>query len=153
MNVLIVDDHPVVLEYVTSAVKKALPDAVIRTAGDLTTALALAGEVPMNLVLLDLGLPGCGGLDSIVRFRKAFPDVRVLVVSSNDDEQSIFGALGVGAAGFVPKTAGPKTLLQALKVVVQGERFIPQEFLASQAARQPAAGEKQGAVGGRKAKP
>lgn len=153
MNVLIVDDHPVVLEYVISAVKKALPVAVNRTAGDLTTALALAGEVPMNLVLLDLGLPGCSGLDSIVRFRKAFPDVRVLVVSSNDDEQSIFGALGVGAAGLVPKTVGPRTLLEALRVVVRGERFIPQEFLADQVGRQAAAGEKQGAIGGRKAKP
>jgi len=152
MNVLIVDDHPVVLEYVTSAVKKALPEAVIRIAGDLATALKLAGEVPINLVVLDLGLPGCGGLDSVIRFRKAYPDVSVLVFSSNDEAESIFGALGVGAAGYVPKTAGPKMLLQALRVVVRGERFIPHEFLVAKAEQQPAAGEQQGAVGGRKAK-
>jgi len=165
MNVLIVDDHPVVLAYLTSAVGKALPSAVVRTAGDLASALELAGEVPMDLVLLDLGLPGCGGLDSIVRFRKEFPTVSVLVVSSNDDEQSIVGALGVGAAGFVPKTAGPKMLLNALRLVVRGERFIPQEFLADGSGRRSADGaqrevqgpeshgEKDGKIAGRRSKP
>jgi DNA-binding NarL/FixJ family response regulator len=134
MNVLIVDDHPMVMEYLTSAVGKALPEAVVRTASDLTSALELAADVPLHMVLLDLGLPGCGGLDSVVRFRKAFPNVLVLVVSSNDDQESILGALGVGAAGFVSKGAGPKVMLHALRVVASGERYIPPEALAVAAA-------------------
>lgn len=137
MNVLIVDDHPVVMAYLCATVGKAFPEAIVHTAGDLESALELAGKVPMRLVLLDLGLPGCGGLDSIVRFRKSYPAVSVLVVSSNDDEQSIVGALGVGAAGFVPKTGSPKMLLEALRMVVRGERFIPHEFLAGAAGREP----------------
>lgn len=127
MNVLIVDDHPVVLELHCAAVAKALPEAVVRTAGDLSSALELAGDVPIDIVLLDLGLPGCGGLDSVVRFRKAFPSILVLVVSANEDRDSILGALGVGAAGFVPKGAGPKVLLQALRMVAGGERYFPPE--------------------------
>jgi two-component system nitrate/nitrite response regulator NarL len=139
MNVLIVDDHPMVLEYLLAAVGKALPSAVVRTAGTLVDALELAREHPPRLVLLDLGLPGCGGLDSVLRFRKECPEVTVLVVSSSDDSDSITGALAVGAAGFVPKSAGPKILLQALRIVAEGGRYIPPE-LQGNAPALPAAG-------------
>ena len=139
MNVLIVDDHPMVLEYLLAAVGKALPNAVARTAGTLLEALEVAREHRLNLVLLDLGLPGCGGIDSVLRFRKEFPEATVLVVSSNDDRDSITGALAVGAAGYVPKGAGPKALLQALRLVADGGRYIP-----AQLAGIPPAGNAQG---------
>src|SRR3970282_455268 len=100
MNVLILDDHPMVLEYLSSAVGKALPGAVVRTAGDLPAALEVASEVAVDMVLLDLGLPGCGGIDSLLRFRKAYPEARAVVVSAEDDHASIRGALAAGAAGF-----------------------------------------------------
>lgn len=131
MNVLIVDDHPMVLEYLSSAVGKALPDAVVRTAGDLSAALDLASEVAMDMVLLDLGLPGCGGIDSLLRFRKAYPDVRAVVVSAEDDHASIRGALAAGAAGFIPKTVSPKVLVNALRLVAEGGRYIPPEALVA----------------------
>jgi DNA-binding NarL/FixJ family response regulator len=133
MNVLIVDDHPMVLEYLTAAVGKALPSAVVRTVGTLAEGLEAARERPLDLALLDLGLPGCGGIDSVLKFRKEFPDVPVLVVSSNDDRDSITGALAVGAAGFVPKSAGPKVLLHALRLVAEGGRYIPPELEGSAA--------------------
>jgi len=128
MNVLIVDDHPMVLEYLAAAVAKALPQALVRTAGTLPDALEAAREHDPDLVLLDLGLPGCGGIDSVLRFRKECPETTVLVVSSDDDRDSITGALAVGAAGFVPKSAGPKVLLQALRLVAGGGRYIPPEL-------------------------
>jgi DNA-binding NarL/FixJ family response regulator len=134
VNVLIVDDHPMVAEYLAAAVSKALPEAVVRTAGTLEAGLDIAREHSLGLALLDLGLPGLGGIDSVLRFRQAFPDVPVLVVSSNDDPESITGALAVGAAGFVPKSAGPKILLNALRLVFEGGRYIPPEALRPPAA-------------------
>lgn len=134
MNVLIVDDHPMVLEYLSAAVGKALPHALVRTSGTLADALEVAREHRLDLVLLDLGLPGCGGIDSVLRFRKDCPEATVLVVSSNDDRDSITGALAVGAAGFVPKSAGPKALLQALRMVADGGRYIPPELESAAAA-------------------
>jgi len=131
MNVLIVDDHPMVLEYLTSAVGKALPDAVVRTAGNLPAALDMAGEIALDMVLLDLGLPGCGGIDSLLRFRKTYPDVRVVVVSAEDDHASIRGALAAGAAGFIVKTASPRVVVNALRLVAEGGRFIPPEALVT----------------------
>jgi len=131
MNVLIVDDHPMVLEYLSSAVGKALPGAVVRTAGDLPAALEVASEVAVDMVLLDLGLPGCGGIDSLLRFRKAYPEARAVVVSAEDDHASIRGALAAGAAGFIPKTASPKVVVNALRLVAEGGRYIPPEALAT----------------------
>ena len=131
MNVLIVDDHPMVVEYLSAAVAKALPEAVLRTAGTLAMGLEIARDHPLDLALLDLGLPGLDGIDSVLRFRHAYPEVPVLVVSSNDDRDSITGALAVGAAGFVPKSAGVKVLLNALRLVAEGGRYIPPELLGA----------------------
>lgn len=132
MNVLIVDDHPMVLEYLSGAVGNALPDAVVRTAGNLAVALEIARELKLDMVLLDLGLPGCGGIESLLRFRKAHPTVPVLVVSADDDQVSIRGALAAGAAGFIPKTASPKVVVNAMRLVAEGGRYIPPEAIATQ---------------------
>jgi DNA-binding NarL/FixJ family response regulator len=129
MNVLIVDDHPMMLEYLTGAVGKALPDAVVRTAGDLQTALERAREKEPQMVLVDLGLPGCGGIDSVLQFRTQFPQVPTVVVSANDDYLSVRGALAVGAAGFIPKSSSPQVVVGALRLVAGGGRYIPPEAL------------------------
>jgi DNA-binding NarL/FixJ family response regulator len=139
MNVLIVDDHPMVVQYLSAAVAKALPDAVVHTAGTLDDGLQIARDLKLALALLDLGLPGMNGIDSVLRFRQANADVPVLVVSSNDDRDSIMGVLAVGAAGFVPKSSGPKVLLQALRLVVEGGRYLPPEMHGSGPTAAPAA--------------
>jgi len=125
MNLLIVDDHPVVAEYLRNAAGRAVPDAVIRIAGDLETAFESLQENPAELVLLDLGLPGCGGVEAVLRFRQAFPDTRVVVISSEDERNAIRGCIALGAAGFIPKTAGPKEMVAALRTVAEGGRYIP----------------------------
>lgn len=130
MNVLIVDDHPMILEYLRGAVAHVLPDAVVRSAGSLREALEASRERLPELVLLDLGLPDSKGVDSVLKFREAHPQVPVVVVSGEDDGDSVRAALALGAAGYVPKTSGPQVLLNALRLVVDGARYIPPEALA-----------------------
>lgn len=125
MNLLIVDDHPVVAEYLRNAAGRAVPDAVVRIAGDLDAAFESMREHPAELVLLDLGLPGCGGVESVLRFRKEYPDARVVVISSEDERNAIRGCIALGAAGFIPKTAGPQEMVKALRIVAAGGRYIP----------------------------
>lgn len=129
MNVLIVDDHPVVVEYLRNAAMRAIPDVAIRATGDLEAAFAAMRDSPAELVMLDLGLPGCGGVESLLRFRREFPDASVVVISSEDARNSIRGCLALGAAGFIPKSAGPKEMVNALRVVAGGGRYIPPEPL------------------------
>jgi DNA-binding NarL/FixJ family response regulator len=125
MNVLIVDDHPVVAEYLRNAIARAVPGAVIRSAGDLESAFASMREHPADMVMLDLRLPGCSGVESLLRFRQEFPDARVVVISGEDERNSIRGCLALGAAGFIPTTAGPREMVNALRVVAEGGRYIP----------------------------
>ena len=118
-----------ILEYLSSVVANALPDSVIRIANDLPAALVTAQESPLDLVLLDLGLPGCGGIESLLRFRNAFPETKVLVVSADEDRVSMRGALAAGAAGFIPKTVSLSVLVGAIRLVGQGGRYVPPEAL------------------------
>ena len=132
MNVLIVDDHPIVAEYLRVAAARAVPDAVVRTTNKLEDALERMREDPAQLVLLDLGLPGCGGIESLLRFRKAHPDSRVVVITSEEASNVIRGALAAGAAGFIPKTAGPQVMVNALRLVAEGGRYVPPEVLGEE---------------------
>ena len=133
MNVLIIDDHPIVAEYLRNAAGRAIPDAVVRLAGDLDAAFESMRDHPAQLVLLDLGLPGCEGIESVLRFRTGFPDARVVVVSSEDERNAIRGCLALGAAGYIPKSAGPKEMVSALRIVSEGGRYIPPEALGDAA--------------------
>jgi len=139
MNVLIVDDHPIVAEYLRAAAGRAVPDAVVRTTNKLEDALERMREEPAQLVLLDLGLPGCGGIESLLRFRKAHPESRVVVITSEDASNVIRGALAAGAAGFIPKTAGPQVMVNALRLIAEGGRYIPPEVLGEETAAQDVA--------------
>ena len=131
MNVLIVDDHPLAAEYLRGAARRAVPDAVLRLAGDLEEAFESMREAQAEMVMLDLGLPGCDGIEALLRFRKAFPGARVVIVSGEDGSVAIRGALAAGAAGFIPKTADPKVLVNALRLVAEGGRYVPPEALGA----------------------
>lgn len=137
MNVLIVDDHPMMLEYLSGAVARAFEGATARTASDLDGALEAVRSERPQIVLLDLGLPGCGGIESLLRFRKQFPDIRVVVVSAVEDQSAIRGALAAGAAGYIPKTANPKVVVSALRLIAEGGTYVPPQALADEIGRGP----------------
>lgn len=135
VNVLIVDDHPMVLEYLSGAVARAFDGAVARTASDLDVALEAVRREQPQIVLLDLGLPGYGGIQSLLQFRRQFPDVRVVVVSAVEEQSAIRGALAAGAAGYIPKTTNPKVVVSALRLVAEGGTYIPPQALADEIGR------------------
>lgn len=137
MNVLIVDDHPMMLEYLSGAVARAFEGAAVRTSNDLDGALEAVRSQQPQLVLLDLGLPGCGGIESLLRFRREFPDVRVVIVSGVEEQAAIRGVLAAGAAGYIPKTSSPKLVVSALKLVGEGGTYVPPEALASELGHSP----------------
>jgi DNA-binding NarL/FixJ family response regulator len=77
-----------------AVLRKALGEVTVATQSTLEAGLAhAAGSVPPDLVLLDLGLPGCEGIDALTRFRMEFPQLPVVVISANSDRDSILGVL------------------------------------------------------------
>src|SRR5438270_12732457 len=117
MKVLVVDEHPLVCEVHAAIVRSTLPDAEILSALSLVQALAIAGDQDVRLVLLDLALPGCMGIDAFVRFREKCPDPRVIVVSADDSPDLIQAALAAGAAGYLLKTLRPNVMAAAVRLV------------------------------------
>jgi DNA-binding NarL/FixJ family response regulator len=126
MEVLIVDDDPLILELLAAVVRKAFPGWDVAAAGDLQAAFQrVAHHGEPDLALLDLGLPGYSGLDALRRFLRKFPDLPVVVVSANEDPKAIRTALDAGAAGYIPKTLSAEGMVEALKVVADGDIFVP----------------------------
>jgi DNA-binding NarL/FixJ family response regulator len=130
MRALVIDDHPLIQEIVPVVLAKALGEVAVATESTLEAGLARAGgaDAP-DLVLLDLGLPGCEGLEALARFRSKFPDLPVVVLSSTCDRDSILAALEAGAVGYIPKTSKPDVMIAALKVVAAGGTYVPREAL------------------------
>jgi DNA-binding NarL/FixJ family response regulator len=130
MRALVIDDHPLIQEIVPVVLAKALGEVAVATESTLEAGLARAGgaDAP-DLVLLDLGLPGCEGLEALARFRSKFPDLPVVVLSGTCDRDSILAALAAGAAGYIPKTSKPDVMIAALKVVAAGGTYVPSEAL------------------------
>src|SRR5919109_300708 len=136
MRALVIDDHPLIHEIMPAVLGKAFGEVAVRTEATLEAGLAraAAGEAP-DLVLLDLGLPGCKGLDALERFRSQFPQLPLVVLSGDCDRESIRGALEAGAVGYIPKTSKPDVIIAALKVIAAGGTYVPPEALEKAAPR------------------
>lgn len=127
MQVLIVDDHPVLREVLPAIVKKVLANCTVHATGDLSEALARVRD--MDLVLLDLGLPGCTGIEALTRLRSQNAKATVVIVSSADDAVIIRAALKAGAVAYIPKTSKPDVIMAALQVVHAGGTYVPREAI------------------------
>ncbi len=126
MKLLIVDDHPVVREGLASLLQQADPGASVLQAADAATALALAADhADLDVLFLDLILPGEQGVSAIREFGRRHPGLPVIVLSSSEAPQDVRSALAAGAMGYVPKSAPPSTLLGALRLVLTGEIYVP----------------------------
>jgi len=131
VDALIVDDHPLMHEILAEVVRKAFGDIECHHANSLESALGRAADCKdLALVMLDLGLPGCTGLDALNSFSARFPDPKIVVCSALDATPIIHNAFRLGASGFIPKTSPPGILLAALQLVAAGGRYVPPEALA-----------------------
>jgi DNA-binding NarL/FixJ family response regulator len=129
MRALVVDDHPLIREIVSAVLAKTFGEVMVAAEATLEAALARAEAQRPDLVVLDLGLPGCQGLDAVSRFRSQFPQVRTVVLSAVCDRDSILGALDAGAVGYIPKTSKPEVMIAALKVIAAGGTYVPPEAI------------------------
>jgi len=126
MDVLLVDDHPIIHETLRAIMRSVRADARFHGQFDLASGLSHAGRLEaLELVLLDLALPGCSGMDAFFQFRTAHPKARVAVISASEDAEKVQAALQAGAAGYLPKTLMPKAMADAIRVILDGGVYSP----------------------------
>jgi two-component system nitrate/nitrite response regulator NarL len=126
MKLLIVDDHPVLRDGLAALLAQAGPDTTVLQARDAREGLALVESRPdLDLVILDLAMPGMKGLQALAEFGRKRPDLPVIVLSSSEDPKDVRQALASGALGYVPKSASQQVLLSAVRLVLNGDLYIP----------------------------
>jgi DNA-binding NarL/FixJ family response regulator len=124
LRVLVVEDHPLFRKGVV-ALLATVPDIeVAGTAGSGEEAVTRTAELRPDVVLMDLQLPGMSGIEATRAIVAAGPDVRVLVLSLFEDEDSVFLALRAGARGYVLKDAEEEELIGAIRAVGRGEAIF-----------------------------
>lgn len=135
MKILVVDDHPLVREAMAQLVSRLGVSVEVLEAQDCAGGLALARAHPdLDLVLLDLNLPGLRGIPALQRFRREHPTAPVVVISMFRDRDTVSEAMQSGAVGFIPKSSGSETIVNALRLVLAGSAYVPPETALRQEA-------------------
>lgn len=134
-SLLIADDHPLFRAALRLAANECVPDCHVKEAADLPGVLAaLSAEPDTDLVLLDLHMPGSQGLSGLAALRGQYPGVAVLVVSAHDEAHIVRRALDYGAAGFIPKSASPTEIGEAIRHVLECGTWLPPDLAVAVAA-------------------
>ncbi len=125
---IIVDDHPLFRGALRQALTAAFKTAVIDEAGSLEELIEqLKAAEEVDLVLLDLAMPGVQGLSGLLLLRREHPDVPVIVVSATDDPATIRRCIEFGASGYVPKSQPVEHIRDAVRSVMSGEVWVPSD--------------------------
>ena len=124
LGILLVDDHTIVRRGFAAFIAQAPDLELVAETGNGETAIKLAQAHQQALVVVDLGLPGLSGIETIRRILQRQPEARILAFSQHQDSVIIGQALQAGALGFVSKGASPELLQQALRALGRGETFI-----------------------------
>jgi len=135
---LLADDHPLFREGVKPVLHKLDPDLDLIEAIDYPSAFAAmhrAGEV--DLALIDLHMPGMSGMDGVIRFRAAFPEIPLVVLSASELAEDIHRLLAAGALGYVTKSSPSEVILGALRLVLAGGVYIPPSVLEQHSGGDP----------------
>lgn len=130
MLIVLADDHTLVRENLRDFLQTLAPEVVVLEAETLPEAEALTSRTSrVDLIILDLIMPGMNGLSGLRRMVTRYPDIPVVIMSGSACRDDIVGAIRLGAKGFISKTIGGKTMLNALRMILDGELYFPSSLL------------------------
>ena len=133
LKVLIADDHPLMLQGIRRALEASEDIDVVGEARSGEEVLALVERRNPDLVLLDLHMPGLGGLECVAEIKRCWPDVKAVVISASDDRASIDSALLAGASAYILKSVSPMDIPSVLRQASTGAVYhVPSGPLPAQ---------------------
>jgi DNA-binding NarL/FixJ family response regulator len=124
IRILICDDHLLMQRGVRALLEPAPDMAIVGTASDTDGVIQLTNELRPDVVLMDINMPGAGGIEATRQLRRSLPDVRVLVLTVHEDEAILREAFLAGASGYIVKRAAESELLDAIRAVSRGDTYI-----------------------------
>lgn len=126
---VVADDHPLFRGALKQTLERIFANLTVAEAGTFGEVVATVEREPgLDLLLLDLKMPGTQGFSGLVYLRAQFPQIPVVVISASDEPQVIRRAIELGASGFVPKSAEPAMMSEALQAVLGGDVWVPPGF-------------------------
>lgn len=124
IRILIADDHTIMRGGLKQIIATTNDIVVIGEAATSTQTLAMSRQLEMDLLLLDMMMPGLNGVELIQRLRSENPKLPILILSMNNERQIVSRAIKAGASGYVTKDVHPEVLLTAIRKVAAGGRFV-----------------------------
>ena len=124
VKVALIDDHPIVRQGLRNLLQTEPSFQIVAEADDGIAGLELVQRVRPDVLIVDLMMPGLNGLDLIKQVLKRLPRLRIVVLSMQSADSYVVEALQSGAAGYVLKETGPGEIIQAIKAVVAGDRYL-----------------------------
>ncbi len=129
---ILVDDHPLFRQALSSVLAQKLNNEQSKISVDEAESIAeLSSKLKKSqpdLILLDLNLPDSQGFETLVSLKFDYPSVAVVVISGQEDDNTIQQAIKLGASGFLPKSASVEQMVQALKSVLKGNVWLPEQY-------------------------
>jgi len=131
MKILLIDDHVLIRQAMQGVLRKLKRDAVVLEATNSAEAMARLAENPdAELILLDLTLPDRDGFAVLTDLRERYVDAAIVVLSAEQNPETVRRALELGARGYIPKSAKADVIINALRLVISGGIYIPPEILS-----------------------
>jgi two-component system, NarL family, invasion response regulator UvrY len=135
IKVVLADDHALVRAGLRRIVEEAGDMEVIAEAADGREAIRLIRESLPDVAVVDISMPGLDGLEVIEQIRSLLPKLPILVLTMHEEEQYVVRAIGAGASGYVTKRSAPEHLVEAIRRVHEGRRYLTDEAAESLAMR------------------
>lgn len=133
MKVLIADDHALLRDGLKPFVSRVGEDVAILESCDYPSTHEVMAAHRPDLVLLDLKMPGMDGTDGVLRLRRAFPDVRIVIVTGWVTRSDVLEAMRLGVSGYLPKSLNGTAMMHALRLILCGVPYYPPEVLTAAA--------------------
>jgi DNA-binding NarL/FixJ family response regulator len=128
IKVMVVDDHRVVRAGLVAFLKQSPGLTVVGEAGNGEEAVALAAALQPDVVLMDMQMPVMNGVEATRQIKGRWPQIEVLVLTTYDDDELIWGGLQAGAKGYLLKDAPPEELVRGIETVASGRSLLPPEI-------------------------